>query len=80
MPRRSTDLGDFLAAFDLVQGVDDLFVAAAFARHSVARLAGRAGLFRTPQIVRVLPFRCTDFWVLGRFVLTMMFSGMASAS
>jgi hypothetical protein len=30
-----TDLGDFLAAFDLVEGVDDLFVAAAFAGHCV---------------------------------------------
>jgi hypothetical protein len=36
----ATDFGDFLAALDLVQGVDDLFVAAAFAGHRL-RLLGR---------------------------------------
>jgi hypothetical protein len=34
------NLGDFLAALDLVQGVDDLFVAEAFSGHGL-RLLGR---------------------------------------
>ena len=37
----ATDLGDFLAALDLVQGVDDLFVAAAFAGHRLRLLGQR---------------------------------------
>ena len=39
-PQPATDLGDLLAALDLVQGVDDFFVAAAFAGHRL-RLPGR---------------------------------------
>jgi hypothetical protein len=35
----ATDLGDLFAAFDLVQGMDDFFVAAAFAGHRL-RLLG----------------------------------------
>jgi hypothetical protein len=34
------NVGDLLAAFDLVEGVNDLFVATAFARHRL-RLLGR---------------------------------------
>jgi hypothetical protein len=36
----ATDLGDLLAAFDLVQGIDDFFVRATFAGHRL-RLLGR---------------------------------------
>jgi hypothetical protein len=36
----ATDFGNFLAAFDLVQRVDDFFVGAAFARHRL-RLLGQ---------------------------------------
>ena len=36
----ATDLGDLFAAFDLVEGVDDFFVAAAFAGHRL-RLLGQ---------------------------------------
>jgi hypothetical protein len=59
------DLRDFLAAFDLMEGVHDLFSAAAFAGHLSVSLAGLAGLSRTSQIARFSPFRCTDFrvWV-----------------
>src|SRR6187549_2308133 len=59
-------LGDFLATLDLVQGVDDLLVAASFAWHLCAPLAGLAGPLRKSQIASFSRFRCRGFWGLGQ--------------
>ena len=64
-PQPPTDFGDFLAAFDLVQGVDDLFVTASLRGIGASPLAGLAGPPRRPQIVSDSRFPCGGFWVLG---------------
>ena len=61
----ATDLGDFLAALDLVEGVDDFLVAASFAWHLRSPLASAAGLLRKSQIASFSRFRCRAFRGLG---------------
>jgi len=66
----AADRGDFLAAFDLVQGVADLFVAAALRGIVCVSLAGVASLLRKSQLLRFSPFRRTNSWGLGQLCPT----------